>query len=90
MIKVQAIDGKTFKVTVEAGSTTTHTVILPPEYYQELTQGSVDKETLVQKSFEFLLERESNTSILRTFELPVINQYFPEYERTIRGMLEPA
>jgi hypothetical protein len=40
-------------------------------------------EMLVQKSFEFLLERESNTSILRSFDLPVIQRYFSEYERTI-------
>jgi hypothetical protein len=38
--------------------------------------------------FQFLLERESNTSILRSFDLPVIGQYFPEYERVIQGMLE--
>jgi hypothetical protein len=43
---------------------------------------------LVERSFRFLLERESNTSILRSFELSVIGQYFPEYEKTIRGMLE--
>ena len=50
--------------------------------------GTVPVEKLVEKSFEFLLERESNTSILRSFDLPVIQRYFPEYERTIRGMLK--
>jgi len=44
----------------------------------------------VEKSFEFLLERESNTSILRSFELPVIGNYFPEYETTIGTLLEGA
>ena len=44
-------------------------------------------EQLVRRSFDFLLEREPNTSILRQFELPVIARYFPEYERVIRGML---
>jgi hypothetical protein len=43
---------------------------------------------LVEKSFEFLLERESNTSILSSFDLPVIGRYFPEYESTIRKMLK--
>jgi len=33
-------------------------------------------------------ERESNTSILRTFDLSVIQRYFPEYEKTIGSMLE--
>jgi hypothetical protein len=48
----------------------------------------VPAEKLVEKSFELLLERESNTSILRSFDLPVIQRYFPEYEQTIRTMLK--
>jgi hypothetical protein len=36
-------------------------------------------EELVRASFAFLLEREPRTSILRSFELPVIGRYFPEY-----------
>ena len=43
---------------------------------------------LVERSFDFLLERESNRTILSTFDLSVIQRYFPEYERTIGGMLE--
>jgi hypothetical protein len=39
----------------------------------------------VKRSFEFLLEREPNTSILPEFDLSVIQRYFPEYERTIRS-----
>lgn len=42
---------------------------------------------LVQTSFEFLLEREAKESILRTFELPVIGRYFPEYEAQIKKRL---
>ncbi len=87
MIKVQKIDDKTLKVTVVGSSTTTHTVKVDPDYYEKLTDGRVSVQTLVEKSFEFLLERESNTSILRRFDLPVIGHYFPEYERTIRSML---
>ena len=41
-------------------------------------------EDLVSRSFDFLLEREPPGSILRTFELSVIQRYFPEYDRTIR------
>ena len=72
-----------YQVTVESGTTTQHTVTLTPEYWQKLTGGTVPAETLIQKSFEFLLERESNTSILASFDLPVIQRYFPEFERTI-------
>jgi hypothetical protein len=84
MIKVIKIDPQNFEVTVEAGSVTTHRVSVPDHYYKKLTNGSVPPEVLVEKSFEFLLEREPNTSILRSFELPVIGRYFPEYEGIIK------
>lgn len=87
MITIETIDERTFKVTIEGRSTTSHTVTVEPSYYEKLTGGRVPAEKLVEKSFEFLLERESNTSILRTFDLPVIGRYFPEYEGTIRKML---
>ncbi len=87
MVSVQPIDDKTFKVTVTGTTTTTHTVTVEPDYYKKLTGGRVRAETLVEKSFGFLLAREPNTSILRSFELPVICRYFPEYETTIEKML---
>ncbi len=34
-----------------------------------------------------MLGGKPNTSILRSFELPVIGRYFPEYETTIKKML---
>jgi hypothetical protein len=87
MITVEKIDDRTFKVTVEDRRSTIHTVTVEPSYYEKLTGGRVSLEDLVKKSFEFLLERESNTSILRSFDLPVIGRYFPEYESTITKML---
>jgi hypothetical protein len=42
----------------------------------------------VEKSFEFLLDRETNTNILSRFDLPIIERYFPEYEETIKTMLK--
>jgi hypothetical protein len=45
-------------------------------------------EELLRMSFEFLLERESNTSILPSFDLPVIGRYFPEYEKQIGARLQ--
>ncbi len=87
MITVDTIDERTFKVTVKGRITTTHTVTVDPSYHTKLTGGRASAEKLVKKSFEFLLERESNTSILRSFELPVIGRYFPDYETTIREML---
>lgn len=87
MISVETIDNRTFKVVVEGATTTTHTVTVSPDYYEKLTEGRVSTETLVEKSFEFLLDREPNTSILRNFDLPVIGRYFPEYESTIKATL---
>jgi len=39
---------------------------------------------LVRRSFEFLLEREPPGSILREFDLSVIQRYFAEYETRIK------
>ena len=88
MITVERIDDRTFTVTVKGRTTTTHRVSVDPSYHEKLTGGGASAEKLVEKSFEFLLERESSTSILRTFDLPVIGQYFPVYESTITKMLE--
>lgn len=86
-IHVEKLDEETFRVTVSGPPETTHTVTVDRAYYEKLTGGAVPVETLIEKSFEFLLEREPNTSILRRFSLPVIQSYFPEYERTIRRRL---
>jgi hypothetical protein len=45
--------------------------------------GGEDVADLVRRSFEFLLARESNTAILREFDLSTIERYFPEYAREI-------
>lgn len=82
-IEIVKQDSETFQVTIRAKSTTVHVVKLGHDDYQRLTAGKVTPEKLIEKSFEFLLERESNTSILSRFELPVIGRYFPEYEKTI-------
>jgi hypothetical protein len=51
------------------------------------TDGKANAERLIEESFRFLLERESNTSILRSFRITDISRYFPEYEREIRRRL---
>jgi hypothetical protein len=82
-IEVKQNDTETFEVTVRETTTTTHLVTLTQDYYQKLTESRISPETLIEKSFEFLLERESNTMILSRFDLPVIGDYFPEYEKNI-------
>ncbi|GBG13647.1 uncharacterized protein NMK_1198 [Novimethylophilus kurashikiensis] len=86
-INVKQIDDTTFDVAVEDRTSTHHTVTVPLEYAASVAPG-VPLGRLVRTSFEFLLERESNSSILRKFDLPVIARYFPEYRTEIRKMLD--
>jgi hypothetical protein len=82
-INVIEIDNENFQVTVLGITATTHEVTVQADYALKLTAGKVSTVELVKKSFEFLLARESNTSILRNFDLSVIARYFPEYETVI-------
>jgi hypothetical protein len=66
-----------FRVTVDGAST--HDVRVPDDYVERLGLAAVDRVSLVRASFEFLLEREPKESIMRSFDLPVIERYFPEY-----------
>jgi hypothetical protein len=56
-----------YEVTVEAHSKTVHQVTVRPEYAANLLKPNESTASLVERSFAFLLERESNTSILRSF-----------------------
>ena len=64
-----------------------YTVTISPASLARWSAGSElkDVEDLVRRSFEFLLERESPSSILPQFELSVIETYFPEYDELIRS-----
>ncbi len=66
---------------------TSHLVNVPEELPAALGCGHVPQEDLVRASFEFLLEREPATSILRRFSLDEISHYFPDYARAIRVRL---
>lgn len=75
-------------VTVNEGdSSTSHTVEFSNAYYQKLTSGNYPPELLVERSFEFLLQREPKESIMGSFNLTVINRYFGDYETTIPDLL---
>lgn len=84
IIKLSDLPNASFTVTVKGEVETNHTVSLSQEYYDHLTAGAVSPEELIKASFEFLLERESNTSILSQFSLNQILAYFPEYETQIK------
>ncbi len=74
-----------YHVPTRAG--TSHQVSVPAGFPASLGCGHVAPEELVRASFEFLLEREPATSILREFSLDVIGQYFPGYPAQIRARL---
>lgn len=70
-----------------AGQRTRHTVTVGRADLDRWAEGTerVDVESLVARSFDFLLERERPGEILGTFDLSVIDHYFPEYDTAFRG-----
>ena len=72
----------------EGGTWSNHRVRVGREDYEKLTGGLVSPEVLVEKSFEFLLEREPKESILESFNLDVISRYFREYPSVIKDYLK--
>lgn len=78
-------DGWEYDVLVREDNTSSaHKVIVGRAYYEQITGGETAPAELVEKSFEFLLERESKESILSRFDLTIISAYFPEYENRIK------
>ena len=87
MISVETIDNNSFKVSVTKKSSTVHIVLLNDRFHQDVSNNKLTKTELITKSFEFLLKRESNQSILKKFNLEVISQYFPEYIDEIKKLI---
>ena len=77
----ESTDGWLADVTVRDGATTAHRVRISRT--ERDRYGASDVADLVRRSFDFLLAREPNTSILREFDLSTIERYFPEYAREI-------
>jgi hypothetical protein len=80
-----AADGWSCRVRVtERDGHSEHLVAVSQGDLERLAPGASEPHDLVRRSFEFLLEREPRSSILRSFDLPVIGRYFPDYEAAIR------
>ena len=73
-----------FQILVNNKQKTMHEVYLSDEIHLDFTNNKISKKKLIKFSFEFLLERESNTSILSSFELNIISKYFPEYLLSVK------
>ena len=72
-----------FEITVKANQITKNVVYVTDEMLFNLTKNKISKKELLNFSFNFLLERETNTSILSSFDLTVISKYFPEYTKKV-------
>jgi hypothetical protein len=88
VISIESLGARKFRVRVrDGGSETTHNVDIPGNFESEHGLPPVPLETLVERSFEFLLEREPASSILSSFTLAEIGRYFPEYPGEIAHRL---
>ncbi len=86
MIQVKQLAGDEWEVSIQSSVLTHHRVRITDADLARFSEGRTAGE-LLEESFRFLLERESNSSILRAFDLPLIGRYFPEYEQEIRARL---
>jgi hypothetical protein len=86
-VRVMKKEPDVYEVEVAAAQPTLHCITAEVGDVEYLTSGKASAERLIEESFRFLLERESNTSILRSFRITDISRYFPEYEREIRRRL---
>ena len=89
MIEVKHSAGDEWLVSIKSTVTSHHRVQVAKKDIERLAQGQSPEE-LIHESIRFLLEREPNTSILPSFDLPVIERHFPEYEREIQTRLQRA
>jgi len=67
----------------DARSTSHHVVRVSRKDFDRWRHGR-SAEELVRDSFGFLLEREPKESILKEFDLSVIQRYFPDYDGAMR------
>ena len=82
---IENLSDDVFTVTVSEETTTTHKVTVTDAALHELTNGQVSKASLLEFSFNFLLDKEPNTSILSSFDVNVISRYFPDYKEKVRN-----
>lgn len=74
----------TFRVEVkDLQGNSTHEVTLSRETYDRLTDGKYAPATCVESAFRFLLDREPKESILSSFNVDRIAQFFPDFERAV-------
>ena len=83
-ISIKKLIDDVFQVTVADSMTTTHEVTVNDQSLTDLTENKMTQTQLLKFSFNFLLDREPNTSILSSFDINVISKYFSDYRVEVR------
>lgn len=83
-INIKELSPNNFDVTIYSNTETNHQVTISDNFITEYQIKNLTKKEIIEQSFIFLLERESNTSILRKFDIEVIGNYFPEYKKLFK------
>ena len=83
-ILIKKLTDDVFQVTVADSMTTTHEVTVTDQSLTDLTENKMTKTQLLKFSFNFLLDREPNTSILSSFDINVISKYFSDYKVEVK------
>ena len=83
-IKIKELSPNAFDVTIYSNTETNHQVTISDNFVTEYQIKNLTKKEIIEQSFIFLLQRESNTSILRKFDIEVIANYFPEYKKLFK------
>lgn len=71
----------------DGGRTHRYDVTLSFSDYDHWSRGRVAPSRVVERAFEYLLERESPGSILAKFDCSVIRRYFPEVDKELPKMI---
>ena len=86
-ITIKQLNQKEFKIKIAKEIETEHIIVISEEMYKDLTNKRISKEQLIDFSFKFLLKRECNSSILKTFAIEEISNYFPEYTKSLKDFI---
>ncbi len=83
-ITIESIDNYSFSVYIKSEKYTQHTVIFSDKVRESYNLGHIQKNVIIKYAFEFLLMREPNTSILTSFSIDLISNYFPEFQTKLQ------
>ena len=83
-LTIESIDNDTFSVSISSEKDTQHTVTFSDKQHELHNLGHIQKDVVIKYAFEFLLMREPNTSILTSFSIDLISNYFPEFKTRLK------